>query len=85
MLKRFWFKFVQLPPSPLNLGCGITAYDYDDAIVLLKERVFSRSDQVPEIVSFVEDIDISSLNEKHVKPNMEVPVIRGIWFPKGYN
>ena len=85
MLKRFWFKLSPLPPNPLNLGCGITAYDYDDAVALLKERVFSRSGKSPEIISFVEDVDISSLDEKHVKPNMEVPVVRGVWFPKGYN
>jgi hypothetical protein len=85
MLKRYWFKFTTLPPSPLNLGCGVTAYNYDDALALLKEQVFADRDPIPGITSFVEDVDISSLDEKHVRSNMGVPVKRGIWFPKGYS
>jgi hypothetical protein len=84
MLKQYWFKFKTLPPSPLNMGCGITAYSYDDALNILKERVFPNRDPIPEIASCVEDIDISSLDEKHVRPNMDAPVNRGVWFPKGY-
>ena len=39
MLKRFWFDFdlsgVSSPPLGIGLGCGITAYSYEDAVGLL--------------------------------------------------
>ncbi len=83
MLKRFWFNFSPLPLSPVNLGCGVTAYDYNDALKLLKEKLFGGI-QMPDIAAVIEDVDISTLDKNHVTPNMELPVARGIWFPKGY-
>ena len=39
--RRFWFKFAPFGyPTPLNLGCSVTAHDLDDALRLIKERVF---------------------------------------------
>lgn len=70
-------------PTALNLGCGVTAYDYNDALALLREKVF-KGGVVPRILEFKEDVDISLLEQKHVRPNMENPTIRGIWFPMGY-
>ena len=83
MLKRFWIKFYPSPLSRVNLGCGVTAYDYSDALKLLGERIFAGS-QTPKIAEVIEDVDISTLDQNHVIPNMEVPAARGIWFPKGY-
>ena len=85
MVKRFWFTFSPLRLSPLNLGCGITAYDYNDALALLKERVFKDMDQLPQIVNCIEDVDISTLDRKHVRSNMGSPLERGVWFPMSYN
>jgi len=83
MLKRFWFKFSALPYNPLNLGCGVTAFDSDAALTLLKERVFSKG-QTPTILEATENVDISTLDQNHVIPNMDDPTRRGVWFPKGY-
>jgi hypothetical protein len=83
MLKRFWFKFNPLPLSRMNLGCGVTAYDYSDALKLLNEKLLV-GNQMPNIAEVIEDVDISTLDQNHVIPNMEVPAVRGIWFPKGY-
>jgi hypothetical protein len=83
MLIRFWLKFSPLPPSPLNLGCGVTAYDYNDALTLLRERVFVGK-LMPKIVEVVEDVDIRTLDTNHIIPNMESPAIRGVWFPMGF-
>jgi hypothetical protein len=83
MLTRFWFKFSPLPPSPLNLGCGVTAHDYDDAISLLKQSVFVEN-EIPTIVEVITNVDVSTLDQGHVAPNMEVPIFRGVWFPQGY-
>ena len=81
-LRRFWFSFEGLPSfSVLNVGCGVTAYTYDDALHLLKDRVFAQS--LPAC-SVIEDIDISTLDENHVRPNMGVVTQRGVWFPLGY-
>ena len=83
-LRRYWFNFEKLSkPSPLNLGCGVTAYDYDDAINLLCQRVFAGK-ELPRIVEYSEDVDVSNLDQKHVLPNIGLVTSRGIWFPQGY-
>ena len=81
MLHRYWFKFaLGDAPSPLRLGCGITAYDETDARKMLHEQVFPACGQM-EIVEAIEDVDVSLLDPGHVRPNMGSPDVRGIWFP----
>jgi hypothetical protein len=83
ILRRYWFsfeKFVQ--PTPLNLGCGVTAYCYSDALSLMSDRVFAGS--LPRITGFIEDVDVSNLDRNHVLPNIGMVNVRGIWFPQGY-
>ena len=83
-LKRFWFTFEDLPKfTPLNLGCGVTAYDYDDAILLIRLKVFPHGN-VPPIRGVIENVDISTLDKGHVINHMGVPIDRGIWFPREY-
>lgn len=84
MLTRYWFEF-ENPPNgtALNLGCGVTAYNYDDAVSLLHERVFGEVEF--RIVKYIEDIDIRTLDEKHILPNIGLVPVRGIWFPLGYS
>jgi hypothetical protein len=85
VLRRYWFTLENLGrPSPLNVGCGVTAYDYDDAISLIGQRVFAGR-ELPRIVECSEDIDVSTLDQKHVLPNIGLVTIRGIWFPRGYD
>ncbi len=86
-LHRFWFRFgVDHTKLPLGLGpgCGVTAYDYDDAKAILIERVF-RGASLPPIVEYIEDVDVSTLDSGHVLPNMASPHERGVWFPQGYD
>jgi hypothetical protein len=83
-LKRYWFNFEKFGrPTPLNLGCGVTAYDYGDALNILRARVFAGK-ELPAIVGYTEDVDMSALDQKHVLPNMGLVTIRGVWFPQGY-
>jgi hypothetical protein len=83
-LKRFWFKFAPLShPSPLNLGCGVTALSQSDAIGMLKQTVFLGR-TVPHIREVIEDIDVSTLDQRHIIPNMGSPHTRGVWFPLGH-
>jgi hypothetical protein len=84
MIKRFWFSFSEQPlPIGVQHGCGLSAYDYEDALGLLKDRVFEGID-LPSIDNVVEDIDVSILDSGHVLPNMGNISIRGVWFPLGY-
>lgn len=82
MLRRYWFHFAPTnDPSILNLGCGITAYDESDA-----RRIFE-AEVVPLfgsriILAVTNDIDVSTLDAGHVRPNMGDPSKRGAWFPK---
>ncbi len=86
-LKRYWFSFKLniTDPHPLGilLGVGITAFDYQEALGLLRQKVF-KSDSLPEIENTIEDVDINKLDLAHLSGNMSNPSIRGVWFPLGY-
>lgn len=83
-LNRYWIRFQpgssRSAPRP---GCGVTAYSYEDALEILRTTIFS-GDEMPVIEQVIEGVDISQLDQKHVIPNMDAPIWRGIWYPKGY-
>lgn len=82
MLHRYWFRFLKSSePSILNTGCGVTALNEEDARHLVRERVFPVHGE-REIVDVVPDVDVSTLDQGHVIPNMTSPLPRGVWFPK---
>ncbi|PDT03440.1 hypothetical protein CO666_15450 [Rhizobium chutanense] len=82
MLRRYWFKFSPSPqPSALNLGCGVTAGSAVDAERMICQMVFPVFGE-REVAAVVEDIDIQSLDEHHVRPNMGNPAAVGVWFPR---
>lgn len=87
MQQRYWFEFAMTladsPPIGTLLGCGITAESREQAISLLKERVF-RMRPLPVIKRCVEDVDLGSLDQHHVIPNMADPNVLGVWYPLGY-
>lgn len=81
MLRRHWFSFVRTDRiSSLGLGFGVTALSRLDAERLIKEMVFPMLGE-GEILAVVEDIDLNSLEENHVLPNIGNPAARGVWFP----
>ena len=82
-IRRYWFKF-RTPrfPAAFNFGCGVSAYNYDDAVNLLRELVFGG--QEPDILVCDADVDVSKLDRKRVLPNMGSVLVRGIWFPLGF-
>ena len=83
VLHRYWFRFERLKqPSPLNLGCGVTAFSKEDAVELMKQMIFLAEDL--QIKECIEEVDITSLDQKHIIPNMGNVVVRGIWFPLGF-
>ncbi|HEX6702503.1 MAG TPA: hypothetical protein VF101_17380 [Gaiellaceae bacterium] len=85
-LTRFWIEFDLQPGLPVVArgGVGVTALDRDDALRLVDERIFE-GEPLPPITELREHVDVSTLDEGHVIPNMEPPHTRGIWFPRGYS
>ena len=84
---RYWFEFDIKSgseyPAGIEIGCGVTATDKEDAINLLKNRIFKKGD-LPPIKKVNEDINIRTLDQHRVIPYMLSPHTRGIWFPSGY-
>jgi hypothetical protein len=87
-MRKYWIKFdiSMTDPHPIGtlMGCGVTASSKEEALALLRERVF-QSHPLPAIKKCIEDIEMSQLDAKHVLPNIGNPSERGIWFPLGYN
>lgn len=86
MMHRYWFRFA-LPPEQLPIGaaigCGVTAPTLDDALRLLRERIFAGV-EMPEPAQIIENVDVSLLDDLHVAPNIGDVVVEGVWFPLGY-
>ena len=87
-LKRFWFEFeidnTLNFPTGVGIGCGVTAFGYDVAMKLINQKVFVGIN-APTIKKVIEDVDIRTLDQGHVIPNMNPPIYRGIWFPIGFD
>lgn len=66
-------------PSGFMYECGVTAYNKADALRLLKNDVFPDA-ELPEIKEIIEDVDVRTLDEKHVQRNMRPHVFRGVWY-----
>lgn len=83
-LRRFWFKFqnTTLLPNEVLLGCGVTAATEAEAALIIQREVFS--DQPLPNYTVQPDVDISTLDQRHVVPNMLAPIWEGIWFPGGF-
>ncbi|MGI8669954.1 MAG: hypothetical protein ACR2J3_08950 [Aridibacter sp.] len=70
-LRRFWFETKQ------GFGLGITAYSLEDAELLIKRANLDNY----EVLEVIEDIDIQTLDQNHIIPNMGECNFRGVWFP----
>lgn len=83
-LKRYWFTFSGLPQfTPLRIGCGIAAFNPEDALSIVREKVLASHPDVG-IESVVENFPLDSLDQGHVVPNMGSLTRRGVWFPLGF-
>lgn len=82
-LHRYWIKFERIAaPTPLNLGCGVTAFDRVDALRIVRDRAFAGG-TMPEILEILDDVDVSQIDSRIVTANMGSVLTRGIWFPLG--
>jgi len=74
LLRRYWFATKQ------HLGFGVTAFSVDDARALVEDAARALGIDY-EVLEIIEDVDIRSLDQGHVAPNMGLPNFRGVWFP----
>lgn len=86
-LKRYWFEFDFPEPRlghegyiPACGGCGITAFDYDDALKIMRQFML-QDGETPIFRRIVENVDISAIEDEDVLNHMGVPVWRGVWYP----
>lgn len=91
MLHRYWIKFEVTDEATCKrvhahgvlMGCGVTWFTVEDALHLVRERMF-RGAALPPVAELIEDVDLSTLDRNHVLPNALPPVWRGVWFPMGF-
>jgi hypothetical protein len=85
-LHRFWIEFDRVDqgslPAGTALGCGVTAADRNEALEMIAQSIFDGT--LPPLQRLVEDVDVTDLDSRHVRPNMGNPALRGIWYPLGY-
>ena len=72
-LRRFWF------PCEPDLGIGVTAYDLEEARELAENALVYLPGNV--ITGVVEDVDVDTLDEHLVLPNLGPTNLHGIWYP----
>ena len=72
-MTRYWFK------TRLRLGIGVTAHTLEDARRMISERL--AIDGFGEIIEIVANVDVRSLDQGHVIPNLGPCSNRGIWYP----
>jgi hypothetical protein len=74
LLRRYWFKTKE------RFGFGVTAYSLEDARHLVAD-VAQTLGMNYEVLDIIEDVDVRTLDQNHVVPNMGAPNFRGVWFP----
>jgi len=80
-MKRYWLTFRSVGhPHPINLGCGVTALDLNDALLLIRAAF-------PDLVlgsplTVIDGIDVSTLDAGHIIPNLGNVLERGVWWPR---
>jgi hypothetical protein len=75
MLTRYWFT------ADRGFGFGVTAKSVADAELLLASAGFVPGRDF-ETGGVLENVDVRTLDQNHVVPNMGSPNIRGVWFPR---
>ena len=73
-LRRFWF------PLSTGFGIGVTAGSPDEAREFAEE-VRTRSFADAKITGEIADVDVATLDAKHVVPNLGFVAAYGVWFP----
>lgn len=71
MARRYWFEFSEFQKKSLTIGvshgCGFSAYNYDSAIALLKEKIFLNA-EVASIEQIAEVVNLATLDSGMLYP-----------------
>lgn len=93
---RFWIEFDDTRETPepgvvviddsraarLAGGCGVTAWDLDDALDLIAAAFADWSDEpLPPVLRVIPDIDVGKLPKHVADHGLGVVVWRGVWHP----
>jgi len=73
-MERFWFK------TEVGLGFGVTAHSLEDAHALVSAAASEIGIRY-KVVEILANVDIQTLDQGHVIPNMGSPSFRGVWYP----
>ena len=80
-MRRYWLTFQAIgKPHPINLGCGVTAVGLEDALLMVRTAFPDLSLGQP--VTVAEDVDLSTLDERHILPNLGNVLEPGMWWPQ---
>ena len=74
-LRRFWF------PTATGFGFGVTARTRDEAEAMARQAA-AQLRRAFEPLKVVEDVDVRTLDQGHVVPNMGAVNFLGVWFPQ---
>ncbi len=79
LLTAFWI----VPPNRDGpLGFGVTAYDLEDAVGIIRELGYS--DCLPTdigLLQITEGVRYEDLDHSYVRSHMGPIVVRGLWYP----
>ena len=57
----------------------MTALDVDDAMLIIRTAFPDLVLRLP--LTVIENIDVSTLDGRHVLPNLDNVLVRGVWWP----
>ena len=80
-MRPYWLTFANLPKfSELGFGAGITAYSEQEACEIAALNFGSEI----KVKSIRPIRTVDEVEQNHVRPNMGNLLVRGVWFPKGF-
>ena len=94
LLARYWIEFDWPKREGVVIGVlepvgfGVTAFDLDDALRLIRTEFFDRmattgiAKDEPPLRRVIENVDISTVDADNILPNMHPPNWRGVWYPR---
>lgn len=81
-LRRYWITFERSASlSFLDLGCGVTAFNRQDALALVERVLGGLGATMPALAEIREGVTFQDLEQNHVAPNIGNMSMRGVWFP----
>lgn len=89
LLTRYWFEF-EMTDNDLQRfgyfpawGIGITAYDYKDALKLLRRWIMREENEFPKLKKVIENVNIPELFPvtSRLPQQLGCSAWRGVWYP----